>query len=158
VAYEAYLTIKGSKQGKFKGESNRSSAHDKIPLLSFSYEVRAPRDVASGQASGKRQHRVLTVVKEWGAASPQIFQALTSNEVLNSVVIEAMETAADGSEHVKGTFTLTNAVISRVNKHPFTGKGSSDTVEEVTFAYENISLNGASNVAISHTTMNHKTP
>ena len=36
------------------------------------FRVTAPRDAASGQASGKRMHKPLTVVKEWDAASPQL--------------------------------------------------------------------------------------
>jgi hypothetical protein len=36
------------------------------------YRVTGPRDLASGQASGKRMHKPFTIVKEWGAASPQL--------------------------------------------------------------------------------------
>ena len=36
------------------------------------YQVKGPRDSASGQSSGKRQHRPVTFVKEWGAATPQL--------------------------------------------------------------------------------------
>lgn len=36
------------------------------------YRVTSPRDSASGQASGKRQHRPVTFIKEWGAATPQL--------------------------------------------------------------------------------------
>ena len=32
----------------------------------------APRDVATGQASGKRMHKPFTIVKEWGAVSPSV--------------------------------------------------------------------------------------
>ena len=32
----------------------------------------APRDLATGQASGKRMHKPFTIVKEWGAASPAV--------------------------------------------------------------------------------------
>lgn len=34
----------------------------------------APRDVASGQASGKRTHHPVTFVKEWSAATPLLAQ------------------------------------------------------------------------------------
>ena len=34
--------------------------------------IYAPRDVATGQASGKRMHKPFTIVKEWGAASPSL--------------------------------------------------------------------------------------
>ena len=36
------------------------------------YQVTGPRDAASGQASGKRMHKPFTIVKEWGAATPQL--------------------------------------------------------------------------------------
>jgi hypothetical protein len=40
--------------------------------LSFTYEVKSPRDVATGQASGKRTHKPLTITKEWGPSTPQL--------------------------------------------------------------------------------------
>lgn len=40
-------------------------------LQQASYEVKA-REASSGMATGKRMHKPLTVVKEWGAASPQL--------------------------------------------------------------------------------------
>lgn len=36
------------------------------------YSITAPRDASSGQASGKRMHKPMTIVKEWGAATPQL--------------------------------------------------------------------------------------
>ena len=36
------------------------------------YQVKGPRDAASGMASGKRQHKPVTFVKEWGPASPML--------------------------------------------------------------------------------------
>jgi hypothetical protein len=39
------------------------------------YQVSGPRDVATGQASGKRMHKPLTIVKEWVAASPELAAA-----------------------------------------------------------------------------------
>ena len=32
----------------------------------------APRDAASGMPTGKRMHKPMTIVKEWGAASPKL--------------------------------------------------------------------------------------
>lgn len=36
------------------------------------YTVKSPRDSASGMASGKRTHKPVTFVKEWGPATPQL--------------------------------------------------------------------------------------
>jgi type VI secretion system secreted protein Hcp len=78
------MTIEGTRQGVFPGAKGGA-----IAGLRFSYAAMSPRDAASGQASGKRQHSPIVVTKMVGAASPQIFQALTTNEVLKSVVFPA---------------------------------------------------------------------
>lgn len=38
------------------------------------YNVKSPRDSASGMASGKRTHHPVTFVKEWGPSTPQFFK------------------------------------------------------------------------------------
>ena len=39
---------------------------------SAQFAITSPRDAASGQASGKRMHKPVTFVKEWGPATPQL--------------------------------------------------------------------------------------
>lgn len=120
MAFQKYLSIKGTKQGQFKGEKNPLRNAKWIEILEFSYPVQAPRDANSGQASGKRQHSPITVTKEWGAASPQLLNACTTNEVLTEVVIQVADNSKPGShETVVDTITLTNAVI--VARRPHVG-------------------------------------
>jgi hypothetical protein len=45
------------------------------------YQVISPRDAASGQASGKRMHKPFTIVKEWGAATPQLMAMKTGYDI-----------------------------------------------------------------------------
>lgn len=45
------------------------------------YRVISPRDLASGQASGKRMHKPFTIVKEWGPATPQLMAMKPSYDV-----------------------------------------------------------------------------
>jgi hypothetical protein len=45
------------------------------------FRVTGPRDAASGQASGKRMHKPFTIVKEWGAATPQLMALKTGYDV-----------------------------------------------------------------------------
>src|SRR4249920_960420 len=71
-----YISVKGQKQGPFKGEALQKGAEGKIAGLKFRHELMSPRDPASGLPTGKRQHRPVIITKEWGAASPQLFQAL----------------------------------------------------------------------------------
>lgn len=106
------LSAEGTKQGKFKGESTKAKFNDRIELTGFIQEVASPRDAASGMASGKRVHQPILLLKQSGASSPQFFQALTTNEVLKTVVIDFYKTDATGKEINYYTVTLTNAAVS----------------------------------------------
>src|ERR1700740_1396617 len=100
MGFQGYVTIKGQKQGQFKGEGTAPKRKDKwIPISSFEYEVVSPRDAATGQPAERRHHKPVTVVKEWGAATPQIFTALTTNETLPEVELEFLKTNAQGEQY-----------------------------------------------------------
>jgi type VI secretion system secreted protein Hcp len=150
MSHEFYVTINGTKQGQFKGESVREKHANKLSGLSYNHSIQSPRDVATGQASGKRQHGPITITKEWGAATPQIFQALVTNEVLKDVLFEFVQTTEDGMEQVYYTVKLTNATISAVNYVTGTGESAEsakttatyDTheMEKVSFTYQKIEM------------------
>jgi type VI secretion system secreted protein Hcp len=150
MAYEFYVTIEATKQGALKGESVREAHKDKLAGLSYSHTITSPRDIATGQASGKRQHGPVTITKEWGASSPQLFQALVTNEVLKSVFFEFIHTTPDGAEEVYHTVKLANATVSQIRQVTGSGESSSsaktsatyDTheLEEVSFTYQRIEV------------------
>ncbi len=117
MAYEFYVTIEATKQGRLKGESARDVHGGKLAGIGFSYELKSPRDTASGQASGKRQHGAVTFTKEWGAASPQLFSALVSNEMIKSALFEFVRTNDVGVEHVFHTIKLTNASVTAIHQY-----------------------------------------
>ncbi len=120
MAYEAYIKIKGSKQGQFKGEATKPQRQDQwAPIVAFTMGVESPRDAATGQAAGKRQYKPITIVKEWGASSPQLLAACSTNEVLTEVDLEFVWTNPAGVETVAQTVKLTNASISAIER--FTG-------------------------------------
>jgi type VI secretion system secreted protein Hcp len=170
MAFQAHVSIKGKKQGPFKGEGIQDKRKDKwIPVLSFSQEVTSPRDLATGQASGKRQWKPIRITKEWGAADPQIFAACVTNEVLPEVVFEFTKTNPNGEEYVYQTIKLTDATISGVER--MTGDedqeggsssrhaDASDTLEleEVSFTFRKIELtdnDGKTNFADDWSTTN----
>jgi type VI secretion system secreted protein Hcp len=128
MAIQPYMSVKGQKQGQFKGETTTAKRKDKwIPLLAFTMGLKSPRDLATGQASGRRQFAPVTIVKQWGAASPQGLTACATNENLPEVVIEFPKTNPKGVEFVYQTVTLTDASISQIDR--FTGRagGGEDT-------------------------------
>ena len=61
-------------------------------LTGASYVV-APRDVATGMATGRRQYRPITIVKEWGAASPELLKQRPQYDVKS---LKGNERLADG--------------------------------------------------------------
>ena len=117
MAYPFYITIEGQKQGKFKGDEERKGQANKISGIRYLSEIVSPRDSATGQASGKRMHKPVMFTKEWGASSPQLFQACTTNEILKSVLFEFLDTDASGQERVHFTVKLTNASIARIKSY-----------------------------------------
>ena len=124
MAFQAYLSIHGSRQGQFTGNSPKSSRRDKwIEVVSFSYAVQSPREVATGQASGKRQHKPITIVVEQGLATQQMLHALTTNEVLKDVTFEFVDTNKEGKDHATHTVKLTNATISGFLPHAIVTNG-----------------------------------
>jgi type VI secretion system secreted protein Hcp len=130
---KGYVIIHGRAQGPFRGNDDDGSA---APLLSFSYSVEPPRDNATGQASGKRQHKPVVITKEWGASSPQLYQALVSNEVLTSVVIRLVSLNETPPKKKSRAIHLSNAVISHM-KHIGGGEYMvSFLFEEISFSYD----------------------
>jgi type VI secretion system secreted protein Hcp len=117
VAYEFYVTIEAAKQGRLAGESTRETHKGKIAGIGFSYEVTASREAASGRASSKREHGPVTFTKEWGAASPQLFSALVTNEAITSALFEFVRSNDVGVEHVFHTIKLTDAAVTSIHQY-----------------------------------------
>ena len=92
------LSATGQKQGAFAKS---------IPLIAVSHEVVSPRDPATGQATGKRQHKPFTMTMQWGATTPKFITALTTNENLSSVLIGLLRSGTQ-----VGKIKLTNAHVS----------------------------------------------
>jgi type VI secretion system secreted protein Hcp len=138
MAYEFYVTIKGTKQGAFKGESIVAQHKDKVAGIAFRYSVKAPRDAATGLASGRRTHQPVTFVKEWGASSPQIFQALVTNEILSEVLFEFYKTTDTGEGEVYHTVKLINATVAELEQ--FCDNDAKKDVQHDTHELERVSF------------------
>ncbi len=91
-----------------------------------------------------RQHNPVVVTVEWGPATPQIFQAVATNEVLKSVVIEFIRTGATGVQEVYQTIRLTNATVSSVRMHVNEpqpgGPADNRALADVAFAFQRIEI------------------
>lgn len=147
MALNAYMTIKGQKQGQINGSVTQKGHENGILIHSFSHEIDSPRDPASGLPTGKRMHKPVFFLKEVDKSSPLLWNALTTNENLTSCQIQfwapaVAAGAAIGVEKLIYTVTLTNANIASMlqsmpsNVDPSTVKLS--LLEEITLSYQKI--------------------
>ena len=143
MAFQAYISVKGSKQGQFKSETLQAKRQDKWMTVLSVRDVQWPRDPATGQASGKRQHEPVKIVKEWGAASPQGLAACSTNEDLTEVQIEFVKPTATGPEDVYQAITLTDASLSEVRRFVSgdpAQPAAATTLEEWSFTFRKIEV------------------
>ncbi len=137
MPFNAYLTLRGQKQGDIKGGATKKGREGSIPLISVAYEVERPLDPASGLPPGKRVHKPITVVKVIDQASPKLLQAFVTNEVLTSARIEFWRPVP---EVVSPYFiiVLTNALLAGIALAP-SGEDVSNEYEQVQFTFQKIS-------------------
>ena len=142
-----FVTIVNQGGIKLSEETPRGGKQGKIEGIKFFYQLGSPRDVATGQAAEKRQHSPINFTKEWGAASPQLFQAAVTNEVLRSVTFEFVKPNPNGNgqEIIYETITLTNARVGSLKRYIATPTGSEQpdlrALEDVTLMFQKIEIN-----------------
>ena len=112
-----YVKVVGQKQGTFKGDGLRVKGHeDQMLAFAFDYGLVSPRNLATGQASGKRQHKPVVITKEWGPSMPQFLAAAATNEQLTKVTMEFWDTDTRGVQRAHFVVTLTDASVSEVRQ------------------------------------------
>jgi type VI secretion system secreted protein Hcp len=102
AAVDAYMTVKGAKQGPIKGDAPAGN----IQVISV------VRDTPTGMSSGQRMHSTITITKKVDVASPKLATALNSHETLSEVTITFLRSAGDAKTAQK--IVLTNATIVSV--------------------------------------------
>jgi type VI secretion system secreted protein Hcp len=147
MALQAYLNLKGNKQGEIKGSVTQKGREGKIAVIAVSHEIVSPRDPASGLPTGKRMHKPFVITKELDKSSPLLYNALVNNEnipdwQLQHWTPQIKAISGGGNEVQHYTVKLTNANIASIafrmanNKHPDLMKFAE--YEEVAFTYQKI--------------------
>lgn len=121
------MIVTSARQGEINGPA-KLNGKEGIPILSVSTATAPSRDTPTGLASGRRQQRPVTIVKEIDAASPKLMQALKTHELLQ-VMIE-FHPQAKSPERLN----LTNATVANFR----TVKQGNKEVEEIELIYEKI--------------------
>ncbi|MGO9323412.1 MAG: type VI secretion system tube protein TssD [Terracidiphilus sp.] len=122
MPYYASISLKvgssSSKGGPVHKISYGGMAITPSNLGSTLSQVRSQYDAGSGALTGRRQHPPITIVRETDSSSPLLWQALCTNETLQTVDINIVQRPSSGKgEVVVSRITLTNAQISKVNRY-----------------------------------------
>lgn len=128
-----FVTVTGKAQGQFAGENNTT----RMEISGFEMEVNSPRDLATGQSSGRRQHLPVMFQKATSPASIQFYKAVASNEQLTTVTFEVYKPSAGGTSVLDYKITLQNAAISSFKQSFAEGqKGFIDTIKVTAQSFE----------------------
>jgi len=142
MPHPMHMSIKGTKQGAFKGESEMKGREHTVLVQALHHEMHVPTDRDHGQATGAIMHGPLTVTKAVGASSPQLYQALCTNEILQDVTIDFYRIDATGHEENFYRIKLKNAIIVKIEfRVPSAlekSKEGETYLEDISFRYEQI--------------------
>ena len=147
MALNAYLKMKGQKQGEIAGSVTQKGREGKIAVIAVSHEIVSPRDPASGLPTGKRMHKPVVITKELDKSTPLLYNILVNNENISEWELQfwtpqLKATTGSGVEVQHYTVKLTNANIASMafrmanNKHPDLMKYAE--YEEIAFTYQKI--------------------
>ncbi len=148
-AQEIFCTVVGAKQGTFHGDPPGASggkSSSQIAVLFLTEDITRPFDAATGQATGARTHKPLTIVKELDASSPQFFTAAVNAETLRSVTCTFYRAYRNGggTGETRAYFriALTNAAVVEYKDagDGSNGTASGDERERISLTYQRIEL------------------
>lgn len=136
VGVRITMKVTGHTQGVFKGDDNASSraGTGQITVTGYQFDITVPRDIASGQAAGKRIYKPLVATHIMGGSSPEFMRAAATGERLDSVVINFYRTDRSGRDINYYRVTLTNAFVSEVRQYT----GGTDVLEDDSFSFQHV--------------------
>jgi hypothetical protein len=132
MALNAYwMEVTGEKQGKFKGGVIQKGREGWIEIIALNHTITSPRDVASGQATGKRTHKPIRARHLYDQSITQWYQALVLNEALKTCTIDFFSPNKLGKRRWRDsppvlttrTGTLASLEGSRSRRNPRHGSG-----------------------------------
>ena len=138
AAESIHVTIKSIASGEIKGDLS----DDSIEALAYQHEIVSPRDAASGLATGRRQHKPLTIVKSIDKTTPLLYKMIATNDTGDVTLKFWRKDPKTGLQAHYYTIELKNATISNIrNWKPNTRDLSAERagdLEEISFTYQKI--------------------
>lgn len=123
--------------GSIQGESESNLHKNEIEISSFSWGVSssAIRSAAGSPKGGKPTVSEITVTKEFDKSSPQLYNAVWTNQLIKTAKISMSKTTGGGKPEDYMVITLTNVYITSVQAR------SSKDLPEHQMGAETVTLN-----------------
>ncbi|XZF15867.1 Hcp family type VI secretion system effector [Chitinophagaceae bacterium MMS25-I14] len=142
MSSNAFLTLKGAKQGIIKGGVIQKGRENQILVHAVHHDIVSPRDPASGLPTGKRMHKPFIITKEIDQSTPLLYNALVNNENITEFTLNFWGTDRTGLEKITYKIQLTNASISEITLDMVNNLSDSGikmpVLEQVCFTYQKI--------------------
>lgn len=139
MGQDIFLKVQGQKAGNINGESEDSSHKDEIDVVSWSWGMVSPMDLATGQATGKYSAQTLNVTKRVDKATTALMSALTGNETITKALLTVRKAGKKGMpiEYLKITLEQARLVSHKVHTSP---SDPAALLEDLSLAFQKISI------------------
>ncbi len=114
MAIPAYMWIKDDGGADIKGSVRIQGREGSVEVVEFDHAIEIPTDGNTGKLTGTRVHKPLTFVKEFDAASPYLYKAVTSGQTLKSVELKWYQIDDAGNEKEYFNMKLDNVKVVSV--------------------------------------------
>ena len=151
MATPAYMYVNGVTQGLITdgaftadsvGNIFQEGRENEVMVQGFSHELTMPRDPQSGQTTGLRIHKPVIITKVFDKSSPLLLQALTTGEVMTSVLIKWYRISIKGTQEHYYTTELEDAIIVHIKDYMHNCQDPANShfthLQDVHFTYRKI--------------------
>jgi type VI secretion system secreted protein Hcp len=138
----AHMWLKDDGGADIKGSSTVTGREGSIEIISFSHGVNLPVDGLTGKITGSRIHSAIAFEKEFDAASPYLYKAVSKGQTLKSAEIKWYRINDAGKEEVYFIMLMEGVKIAGMNPGMANTKlalaSALNHVESVSMMYEGI--------------------
>lgn len=147
----AYLELEGVTQGAITegaftedsvGNIYQEGHENEILVQAFDHTVSVPTDVQSGQPTGQRMHKPMTITKVFDKSSPLLYVALSTGERLTKCLLKFYRTSTSGTQEHYFTIELEDAIVTNIQAYMPNCQDPSQAhfthLEKISFTYRQI--------------------
>ena len=116
-----------------------------VPITGFATRLISPTDPATGQATGKRQHKPFAVTRYLDPLASNFLARVQANQGLGEVKVELQRSDPGGKPVTYATYTYSNAFASSVED---SGAAGSPPTERLEAVFQTVEVKVGTNAAV----------